>query len=238
MIDKVKEKLIRYILKEANVKNKFLSASFENYELENGNRKAVKVALDFTENFIQNKNSLRGIYIFGPVGVGKTHLSVSVLRRVAEHIVDRGFKELSHLMKTKDEYEIYEAMKNAVSSWLGIKLYFTTTQEYIRNLMSLFGNKDQIKFSEGVVSSDLLVIDDVGTETLSNWSLEEIFYIVSNRYERNLPTLFTSNYDLAELYSKYLKKLPPLEIEKMLSRIKGFTAGVKIEGEDKRKEGK
>jgi len=231
----VREELVRYLLKKANVKENFIECSFESYIVEDGNKKALEKAKEFAEKFLNNNEKLKGIYFFGPVGVGKTHLSVSILRHIAEKTVERAYNELKNIVDNQPEFDQKETLKNALDSWLQVNVYFTTTQEYIRKLMSLFGDKKQIEFSERVISTELLVVDDLGTETLSNWSLEEIFYVISYRYERGLPTIFTSNYDLADLYGKYIKKLPPIEIEKMLSRIKGFTEGVKIIGEDKRK---
>ena len=50
--------------------------------------------------------------------------------------------------------------------------------------------------------------------------------------------MFTSNYDLAELYEIYTRKMPPIEVEKILSRIKGTTEGVKLTGIDRRSDRK
>ena len=61
--------------------------------------------------------------------------------------------------------------------------------------------------------ADLLVVDDLGTELLSDWTIDEIFFLVFYRYSHCKPTVFTSNYDLSEIYAKYCKKYLALEAE-------------------------
>lgn len=42
-------------------------------------------------------------------------------------------------------------------------------------------------------ASSVLLMDDLGTEKLTEWAMEQIYGIVNGRYERKLPTIVTSN---------------------------------------------
>ena len=45
----------------------------------------------------------------------------------------------------------------------------------------------------------LLVVDDMGAEKVTEWSVEQLYLIVNQRYNRGLPMVATSNFDLNTL---------------------------------------
>lgn len=47
--------------------------------------------------------------------------------------------------------------------------------------------------------ADLLIIDDIGKEKPTEWKLQTLFDIIDTRECNGLPTVFTSNYSLADL---------------------------------------
>ena len=50
--------------------------------------------------------------------------------------------------------------------------------------------------------ADLLIIDDLGKEKSSEWSLQTIYAIVNSRYENEMPTIITTNYSMTELIER------------------------------------
>lgn len=62
---------------------------------------------------------------------------------------------------------------------------------------------------------DLLILDDIGTEKMTDWAYERIYKVINHRYTSNKATLFTTNCDLRQL----------LDIlgERMVSRIAEMT---------------
>ena len=54
------------------------------------------------------------------------------------------------------------------------------------------------------IECKLLIIDDIGKQQATEWSTTTLFNIINERYERQNPTIFTSNYNLFTL-EKILK---------------------------------
>ncbi|MBU5454833.1 ATP-binding protein [Caproiciproducens sp. MSJ-32] len=59
----------------------------------------------------------------------------------------------------------------------------------------------------------LLVIDDLGTEQGTEWSLSKIYTILDSRYRKKLPTIVTSNYSLGQLKERYGERIVDRLIE-------------------------
>ena len=72
----------------------------------------------------------------------------------------------------------------------------------------------------------VLVIDDLGSEKITDWAMEMFYSIINKRYEENRTTIITSNLSIEEISKKYGDRLA--------SRIVGMCDIIKIEGEDKR----
>ena len=73
--------------------------------------------------------------------------------------------------------------------------------EFLRSLKASFGSDDddyEERFDE-VKEADLLLLDDLGAEKISDWARDEVLgVILQYRMEENLPTFFTSNLSLKD----------------------------------------
>lgn len=57
-----------------------------------------------------------------------------------------------------------------------------------------------------IIDCQLLVLDDLGAERLSEWADEQFFLILNERYQKLRPTLITSNFSLGALEEHYQDK--------------------------------
>lgn len=78
------------------------------------------------------------------------------------------------------------------------------------------------------VDADLLILDDLGTEKASDWSLSELYSIINDRWLDRMPTIVTTNLSADEL-------LGVVGVG-VFSRIIGNCATlVRVEGADRRR---
>ena len=86
----------------------------------------------------------------------------------------------------------------------------------------------------------LLLIDDLGSETVTTWNRDEILgTILQYRMEENLPTLFTSNLTMLELethLSTTNKEIDKVKARRIIERIKQLTEEMTLISENKRKQ--
>lgn len=86
---------------------------------------------------------------------------------------------------------------------------------------------DAEKEFEAYVHAPLLGVDDVGAAKHSAWVEEVNLRLVNRRYERSLPTLFTSN--------ATVKGLREVLGDRVASRLREMTQIVVIKGDDRRR---
>ncbi len=81
-----------------------------------------------------------------------------------------------------------------------------------------------------------LIIDDLGQESISQWSRDDILNpIIAYRLSKNLDTYITSNYSLDELKELYtLKKIDAKKARSIVSKIEGLAPQVPLDGVDLR----
>jgi DNA replication protein DnaC len=113
-----------------------------------------------------------GIYFYGPAGSGKTHIAQCMLKRQA---------------------------------WLGSWGLFLDVPSLLMELRNGFSkraghvSKDWVQRARRIA---FLVLDDLGAEKPTEWSREIILSILNARMGSKLPTIITSNNDLAELHER------------------------------------
>ena len=82
----------------------------------------------------------------------------------------------------------------------------------------------------------ILIIDDLGKERPSEWTLEKLFTIINNRYENNLPVIITTNYNREKLRERLACNKNYEIADSIISRLYEMCKGINITGKDKRKE--
>ncbi len=130
----------------------------------------------------------------------------------------------------------------------GIRGVFFDTKDLIYRIKSLIEDGGTAKAIKKILNHPLVVLDDLGSERLSEWQRELISYIISYRYNNLKSTIITTNFSLSgeEKTDRRVRKtvdgieLPrSLMIERLspsvVSRIYEMTKVVYIKGRDRRK---
>lgn len=82
----------------------------------------------------------------------------------------------------------------------GIPVVFKTSIDLFSDIRRTYdGEASESKMIDTYNSADLLIIDDLGKEKITTWSASTLFSIINARYERMLPTIFTTNLGYDEL---------------------------------------
>ena len=100
--------------------------------------------------------------------------------------------------------------------------------EFLRSLKESFNYPEEynnkFKFIKNV---ELLLIDDIGAETMTEWSRDEVLgTILQYRMQEGLTTFFTSNYTISELeehFSISSKGTQKVKAKRIIERIKFLT---------------
>lgn len=113
-------------------------------------------------------------------------------------------------------------------------VYFPKLLADIKNDFDSFG--DTLEYLEDV---DLLLIDDIGAEKVTEWSRDEVLgTILQQRMNNYKTTFFTSNLDLEQL-EEHLKlnnySDDEIKCRRILQRVKQLSEEMQLIGENKRK---
>lgn len=163
-------------------------------------RKNFKDLHDYAHGFSlnENENAPASLLLLGATGLGKTHLSTAVARVV----IERG-------------YDVF------YNSAVGMLSDF----EYRR-----FGNgmaqeqDDTARYTE----ADLLIIDDLGTEVVNQFTVSCLYYVINTRLNLQKPTIINTNLTPAELRKTYADRIS--------SRLMGEFVMVRFCGVDVRRQ--
>lgn len=130
-----------------------------------GNNQSQKAALNLARSFVDNFPAVdNGVLFSGSVGVGKTHLAVSMLKGLTERGFSCLFYEFGTLLKEiQDSYN-----PNTFSSELSVLA--------------------------PVLNADVLVLDELGSSKPTDWVRDTMAHIINNRYNEKKFTIFTTNY--------------------------------------------
>ncbi|MCS7170937.1 MAG: ATP-binding protein [Aquificaceae bacterium] len=77
-----------------------------------------------------------------------------------------------------------------------VRGFFFDTKDLFYRLQSYAGSNRYHKLMNLLLNIPLLVLDDLGSERLSDWRVETLSHIISHRYNFFKSTLITTNYNL------------------------------------------
>jgi len=182
------------------------------------------VAPDILEKFKNIRESRKGLYLYGGVGTGKTFTAYALYRMWEEQRDAEKQKEKEDIdtkLNASDDTIVLNATKPRPSGefWNMTRLLYELRKEVRKP-------SDQSLSDNLILHKNLLFIDDLGAEKVTEWVEEVIYLIINTRYENNIPIVITSNYPLS--------KVAELVGDRVASRIKEMCHVVEIKGEDRR----
>ena len=109
----------------------------------------------------------------------------------------------------------------------------------LKRLKASFNEYNYDEVIDEIMTSDILLLDDIGAENNSTWSRDEVLgTILQYRMDNNLTTFFTSNFTIAELenvLSETSKGTDIIKSKRIIERIKFLTNEFTLISKDKRK---
>lgn len=156
------------------VPSRFSNANLKDLIINEHNADMIAKARQYAKNF--DEYTTTGLLLSGTVGTGKTYLSFGIGR----YLASKGF---------------WPYRKSFVDICLAIK----------RSWRQEVSEESRIK--EPLLKDSPIIIDDLGAEmkerSEQGWVSELLFEIVQTRYEKELPTIITTNLKLDELSHRY-----------------------------------
>lgn len=191
IIDQNRKMQIERNLKEADslmLKNTFSKDRYPD-------NKMHKISKDYCKKWLEfNLPKNIGLYICGPVGVGKTFYASCIANEIA--------KVYAHSVKA------------------------TSINKIINDLFSV---TDKSGYIADLVSVDLLVIDDLGTERKTGYAAEQVFSVIDERYKTQKPLIITSNISYDQL-----SKNTDIQYQRINDRIRDMCVPIVMEGQSLR----
>ena len=142
-----------------------------------------------------DENDRRNIIFSGNTGVGKTYLS----NCIAKVLLDRYYSV------------IYLSAKELFEALVKVKMEKSEDQKYLLLI-------------EEVYESDMLIIDDLGTELSNHFTTTEFFHIINRRVNTEKSTIISTNLSLDEMRDIYS--------ERVTSRIRKSFMYIRLFGND------
>lgn len=81
---------------------------------------------------------------------------------------------------------------------------------------------------------DMIIIDDLGTEKISNWALEKLYTIIENRNENRLPIIITTRFDKQGLIERFSQSQDEQLVDAIISKLYQMCYGVTLKKYEKR----
>jgi len=174
----------------AGIENSGFSAlikeqSFENFSLDYYSRSVkfyeiMKRNFDFLKRYAESFEPSRSqsILLMGGTGLGKTHLSSAVARGAIERGGDVFYTG-------------------------AIDLFSTFETDRFRSSYSHEPNE----LIERYFECDLLIIDDLGTEMINQFSVSTLYNLINDRLLRKKPTVISTNLSKEDIQKKYTDRI-------------------------------
>ncbi|MDO5018642.1 MAG: ATP-binding protein [Lagierella massiliensis] len=193
-----KDLLVKEKIKQSSLHSGVKNENFENFDFDlfSDEKKDLEplsprdLAKNYYEEFKEycknfSSNS-KSLFITGPVGTGKTYFC----NCISHELIKKNFN-----------------------------VVYLTSQDLMRKLKNYnigsfeFEEKNRQDY-ELIVNSDLLIIDDLGSEQISNYNISNFFNLINERLIRKKPVIISTNIAFNEIRDIY--------DERIYSRLKSY----------------
>lgn len=159
-------------------------------------RENIRRIREICLDFIKHfDNTYDNLLFYGPTGVGKTFLT---------HCIAKELLDSAHTVVYLTSLQLFDILeKNRFH-----RDDFAATDE-------------QIAY---IINSDLLIIDDLGTELSNSFTVSQLYYFIEERHNNKRSTIISTNLSFSDLRERYS--------ERIFSRFTGYYDFKQIVGND------
>ena len=165
--DCFRETRVQRLIENAKIPSRYMHCELQNFEILNLTTQSIELAKIAAEKFVEEYPTTTpfGLLFMGPQGIGKTHLAVGIMKG---------------LMRRKAVPCVFRAFPELLRE---IQLSWSPVSE-----------SSELSLLAPVLETEVLVLDELGSQTPSNWVKDTMSYVLNHRYSENKITIFTSNF--------------------------------------------
>lgn len=171
-----KQERLKSLMKNSLMEKRFFEKNFENWDFTKGSKSMYNLGIKYLENFEKAKENGLGLLIHGNPGSGKSYLSFAIANGLLQKQIPTICISINGLL------------------------------ERIRETYSRWGTEGETEILKSLSNADLLVLDDLGVEQSTDWSVTKIYNIIDSRYRNKLPLIVTTNFSIDELKEMYAER--------------------------------
>ena len=183
-----------------NIRTSGLPKAYMNKTFDNFDASLNEKAIERIKEYLKNKEWRRGygLFITGSVGCGKTHIASAIVHELAKE---------------------------------NIYTLFVVVPDFLDEIRSSYYEDDEDYYDREnpfdlAKQSTVLVLDDLGTEKITEWAREKLLQLINYRMNYQLATIITSNLSMSDISERLG--------ERIHSRLKAMCEEIKIVGKDRR----
>lgn len=169
--------LITKQLEASGVGQLISNQSFENFSLDmypEETKEQMSCLLTYLKRYAEQFEKEKDNLLFvGGTGLGKTHLSTAL----AKAIIEKGY------------YVVYETATNIFSDFENDRF------------RDRYAGEEPV--STKYMECDLLIIDDLGTEVVTNFTVSCLYNLINTRLNKRLPIILSTNLNSEEIRKLY-----------------------------------
>ena len=132
---------------------------------------------------------------------------------------------------------ILAGVANAIARQ-GSRVVFLHVPSFIASLGSHFQDNSLNDEIDRIASAPVLIFDDIGAETLSEWSRDDVLgVILQKRMDNVLPTFFSSNITmdgLNEHFAETRNSVDEVKARRLMERVRFLSKEVFVGGKNRR----
>lgn len=132
-------------------------------------------------------------------------------------------------------------MLAAVANYLanhGAKVIFLHVPTFVASLGQHINDNTLGAELDRLAKCDILILDDIGAETLSQWSRDDVLGVVlQGRMDNNLTTFFSSNFAMDQLeqhFAETKNASDPVKAARIMQRVRFLAKEIVVGGPNKR----
>jgi len=158
---------------------RFYDKTFNSFD-KSQNEEAYNICFGYVKSIKDNLEGGKGLFLYGTVGSGKTHLLAAIIDYMA--------RLHKRWLETKD-------------------IIFVNTINLLSEIKFSFDSNTTEKVIKPYENCKLLFLDDLGIGKITDWTIEILYKIINMRYEKMLSTVVATNMTLPEIKGKLDERL-------------------------------